>query len=247
MPLNNTADCDGLTNREYELFGLQPPVNDTPSWLDVPMASIPRFPRTRRYGTSDQHKRRDRNVYSRGRFDKYDVECNREVRAKVLIDPIDDELDTDHEDEMDRKHPNYGDSRAYWYSRLTPKQRREMPFWEQESVLDSAAMVDEATDDVADESCDPDCHFCGVGTQLADWEIELLSGEYGDVEMVSSRLNDEYQIYDDDYLSDHMPDDDVEDPREYPGDWMLYISSRDEKARLAEAFDGWGYKVTTRP
>ena len=42
-------------------------------------------------------------------------------------------------------------------------------------------------------------------------------------------------------------DDESDDLNSYPGDWMMYIHSQDEDELLAEAFGGWGFKITTRP
>jgi hypothetical protein len=179
------------------------------------------------YRFSKALRRRDRNVSNRGRFVRYDHWCRTEAWQRIAIDPIQQELDADHVAQVNEDHP--GIHSQVW----TP------PLWWRFEI------DDEYFDDRD-----------GI-YPLEHWERELLATDSGSVGYPDNDETDDIRPRPD---ADHIcdgdcrfvycpanPDDSDDDINRYPGSWMPYVSSRDEKLLLPEVFDGWGYKVTTRP
>ena len=256
-----------LQEWEYLLLGLKPPKTQF-SWLDVQPTKAPRrHSGTRRYGVTDKQSRRDNARHAWAR-DKYDARGNRESRqpkiAAARSADHDQELNHQHREELDREYPGIN---TWWVEEVLAilKSRVRAHLYSNKYfcglTLDEIFLLERlgfSLEQIKAEIEEEEVDQTATQEPLADWERELLEmggdpvGSFDVVEIPQAPVEwahvctDECEFV---YCPNdpHDRNDGSDDPDAYAGDWMMYIHSQDEDELLAEAFGGWGFKVTTPP
>ncbi|MGB4768342.1 MAG: hypothetical protein WBP22_03725 [Candidatus Saccharimonas sp.] len=261
MDIEVNADNDALEEWEYLLLGLRGP-NTQPSWLNVePIKALRRHSGTRRYGVTDKQSRRDNASHAPGRSD-YDREGNREVRqpkiAAARSADHDQELNHQHREELDREYPGIN---TWWVEEVLAilKSRVRAHLYSNKYfcglTLDEIFLLERlgsSLEQIKAEIEEEEVDRTTTQEPLANWERELLEvGTSTIIDHLSEPfwgrfdMDEDLSYFEDLMCPEHMKPRQV-DP-ELPGAWMSSIHAQDEGGLLAEAFGGWGYKITNRP
>lgn len=235
--------------------------------MDIEAIPTPRrHSGTRRYGVTDKHLRRDNARHAGTRKDRsgkraWDLDGKRRLRSQPQ--PSNDvdyeqDLDIQHREVVDKKHPGIN---SWWVEEVlaTLKSRVRANQYEYPRfpglTLDEIFLLERlgcSLEQIKAEIDEKEVDQTTTQEPLADWERELLEvGTSTIIDHLSEPfwgrfdMDEDLSYFEDLMCPEHMKPRQV-DP-ELPGAWMSSIHAQDEGGLLAEAFGGWGFKVTTRP
>lgn len=237
-----------------------------------PIKALRRHSGTRRYGVTDKQSRRDNARHAGTREDRsgkraWDFDGKQRLRSRTQ--PL---TDVDHEQDLDGQHREVVDNtypgiNTWWVEEVLAilKSRVRAHLYSNKYfcglTLDEIFLLERlgsSLEQIKAEIEAEEVDRTTVQEPLADWERELLElggdpvGSFDVVDVPQAPVEwahvctDECEFV---YCPNdpHDRNDGSDDPDAYAGDWMMYIHSQDEDELLAEAFGGWGFKVTTRP